>query len=165
MGPLVNLAWGTEGSCAPSRRVSATGSADYSPSRQRSLNGAFQHFKSPGNSTLALNSLMPNPSVPVSKLEFETRVPYSQTPESRGAICVLSADGSAINQAVVSLLLGYDQRFKCLQAFSGQEVLQMIDTLPYLPDVILLDVLLPDMPGAEVSGGGGHEDNQMVMGL
>jgi CheY-like chemotaxis protein len=93
------------------------------------------------------SNLMPNPSV----LELETRVPYSQTQDSRGAICVLSADGSAINQAVVSLLLGYDQRFKCLQAFSGQEVLQMVDTLPYLPDVILLDVSLPDMPGAEVS--------------
>jgi CheY-like chemotaxis protein len=63
---------------------------------------------------------------------------------------VLAADDGPMNAAVISILLETDPRFQLLVVGSGAEVLQYVAQAPHLPDIILLDVLLPDATGPEV---------------
>ncbi len=70
---------------------------------------------------------------------------------------VLSVDDDPVNQMVIQNLLepeGYD----VCQAMDGQECLEKLAESEELPDVILLDVMMPGMSGYEVSerrkGGG-----------
>lgn len=78
------------------------------------------------------------------------KLPYSQTPESQGRMLVLAADDGPMNAAVISMLLETDPRFQLLVVGSGAEVLQYVAQAEHLPDIILLDVLLPDATGPEV---------------
>ncbi|GAX79209.1 hypothetical protein CEUSTIGMA_g6649.t1 [Chlamydomonas eustigma] len=62
---------------------------------------------------------------------------------------VLSVDDDPINQMVVENLLIPDG-YKVEQAMSGNEALDFLRQSEVLPDVILLDIMMPDMSGYEV---------------
>jgi CheY-like chemotaxis protein len=62
---------------------------------------------------------------------------------------ILSVDDDAVNQTVIEILLegsGYD----VIQAMDGVEALEVLESRDQLPDLILLDVMMPRMSGYEV---------------
>ncbi|GAX78845.1 hypothetical protein CEUSTIGMA_g6283.t1 [Chlamydomonas eustigma] len=69
--------------------------------------------------------------------------------EKHGSCMVLSVDDDPINQMVVENLLVPDG-YKVEQAMNGSEALEFLTNCDALPDVILLDVMMPDMSGYEV---------------
>ncbi|KXZ54193.1 hypothetical protein GPECTOR_5g288 [Gonium pectorale] len=62
---------------------------------------------------------------------------------------VLSVDDDPVNQLVIQNLLA-PVGYEILQAMDGQEALQVLTEEERLPDVILLDVMMPGMSGYEV---------------
>ncbi|GAX76782.1 hypothetical protein CEUSTIGMA_g4228.t1 [Chlamydomonas eustigma] len=66
-----------------------------------------------------------------------------------GPIRVLSVDDDPVNQLVIQNLLE-PEGYEILQAMDGQEALNILSSLEMLPDVILLDVMMPGMSGYEV---------------
>ena len=74
--------------------------------------------------------------------------------ERNGGCMVLSVDDDPINQLVVENLL-LPEGFKVEQAMCGSEALDWLQHTPLLPDVILLDIMMPDMSGYEVGRRGG----------
>ncbi|KXZ43376.1 hypothetical protein GPECTOR_92g599 [Gonium pectorale] len=70
-------------------------------------------------------------------------------PERFGGCMVLSVDDDPINQMVVENLLS-PEGYKVEQAMSGSEALEFLKRTQTLPDVILLDIMMPDMSGYEV---------------
>ena len=62
---------------------------------------------------------------------------------------VLSVDDDPVNQTVVSSLLE-PLGFRMLMAGNGAEALAMLAAEPALPDVVLLDCMMPGMSGYEV---------------
>lgn len=79
---------------------------------------------------------------------------YSEVPGHAGRVLVLYVDKNPINQAVVAMLLGSEgqtvREFKVVSARCGREALDMIFSSTYLPDLVLLDSMLPDMRASEV---------------
>ncbi|GIL91806.1 hypothetical protein Vretifemale_19399 [Volvox reticuliferus] len=69
--------------------------------------------------------------------------------EKYGGCMVLSVDDDPINQMVVENLLS-PEGYKVEQAMSGSEALDFLKKTATLPDVILLDIMMPDMSGYEV---------------
>ncbi|PNW86121.1 hypothetical protein CHLRE_02g074150v5 [Chlamydomonas reinhardtii] len=68
----------------------------------------------------------------------------------RGAkVRVLSVDDDPVNQLVIQNLLA-PVGYEILQAMDGQEALKVLTEEERLPDVILLDVMMPGMSGYEV---------------
>lgn len=65
-----------------------------------------------------------------------------------GKSCVLSVDDDAVNQMVISSTLN-SFGFEVVQALSGEEALLHLDSMPVLPDVVLLATDMPSMPGVE----------------
>ncbi len=62
---------------------------------------------------------------------------------------VLSVDDDPINQMVIQSLLtpeGYD----VTQAMDGEEALDILEKGKMLPDIVLLDVMMPGMSGFQV---------------
>ncbi|GLI62437.1 hypothetical protein VaNZ11_005058 [Volvox africanus] len=66
-----------------------------------------------------------------------------------GKVRVLSVDDDPVNQLVIQNLLA-PVGYEILQAMDGQEALQVLTSEERLPDVILLDVMMPGMSGYEV---------------
>lgn len=63
-----------------------------------------------------------------------------------GRYQVLSVDDDPVNQTVVrSLLASTGYEVVCL--YSGQQMLEYIESAEVLPDLVLLDMLMPDMSG------------------
>ncbi|GIL69952.1 hypothetical protein Vretimale_10018 [Volvox reticuliferus] len=69
--------------------------------------------------------------------------------EKGGKVRVLSVDDDPVNQLVIQNLLA-PVGYEILQAMDGQEALQVLTSEERLPDVILLDVMMPGMSGYEV---------------
>jgi CheY-like chemotaxis protein len=59
---------------------------------------------------------------------------------------------SPIDQAVASVLLGNEPGLRLLCVGSGAEALEVVFGGQWLPDLILMDVLLQDMVASEVRG-------------
>lgn len=68
-------------------------------------------------------------------------------PATLGQARIMVVDDMATNRALVRAVLG-PQEFDVLEADSGDAALALIPTLR--PDVVLLDVLMPDLDGIEV---------------
>ncbi|KAG2487120.1 hypothetical protein HYH03_014233 [Edaphochlamys debaryana] len=83
----------------------------------------------------------------VSKSGFKVMKPFYR--ERFGGCMVLSVDDDPINQMVVENLLA-PEGYKVEQAMSGSEALDFLKRTASLPDVILLDIMMPDMSGYEV---------------
>jgi len=83
----------------------------------------------------------------VSTRGFKVMKPFYR--EKHGGCMVLSVDDDPINQMVVDNLLS-PEGYKVEQALGGQEALDFLHNSPTLPDVILLDIMMPDMSGYEV---------------
>ncbi|KAG2442020.1 hypothetical protein HYH02_009812 [Chlamydomonas schloesseri] len=83
----------------------------------------------------------------VTKSGFKLVKPFYR--ERNGGCMVLSVDDDPINQLVVENLL-LPEGFKVEQAMCGSEALDWLQHTPLLPDVILLDIMMPDMSGYEV---------------
>eukprot|EP00955_Chlamydomonas_euryale_P019192 204272-Chlamydomonas_euryale.AAC.3 len=68
-------------------------------------------------------------------------------------IRVLSVDDDPVNQMVIQSLLPPD-KYEIKQAMDGMEALKILDDCPVgtLPDIILLDVMMPGMSGYQVRG-------------
>ncbi|GAX84124.1 hypothetical protein CEUSTIGMA_g11547.t1 [Chlamydomonas eustigma] len=66
-----------------------------------------------------------------------------------GQHMVLSVDDDHVNQMVVDSLLS-PEGFHVEQAMNGDEALEFLEESPYLPDLILLDIMMPAMSGYEV---------------
>ena len=62
---------------------------------------------------------------------------------------ILSVDDDAVNQTVIEILLE-GSGFKVIQAMDGVEALEVLESMSTLPDLILLDVMMPRMSGYEV---------------
>ena len=88
--------------------------------------------------------------------------------EKNGSCMVLSVDDDPINQMVVESLLVPDG-YKVEQAMNGSEALEFLSNSDTLPDVILLDIMMPDMSGYEVWGcvgwGGEGRSEEAIGGL
>ncbi|KAG1665331.1 hypothetical protein FOA52_011744 [Chlamydomonas sp. UWO 241] len=69
--------------------------------------------------------------------------------ERHGSCMVLSVDDDIINQYVVAELLTLEG-YKVEQAMSGNDALVFLEASSVLPDVVLLDVMMPDMNGYEL---------------
>ncbi|GFR47594.1 hypothetical protein Agub_g9328 [Astrephomene gubernaculifera] len=69
--------------------------------------------------------------------------------ERGGKVRVLSVDDDPVNQLVIQNLLA-PVGYEILQAMDGQEALKVLTEEERLPDVILLDVMMPGMSGYEV---------------
>ncbi len=67
-------------------------------------------------------------------------------------IKVLSVDDDPVNQMVVQTLLtsSADITYDVTQAMNGEEALEILADKDNMPDVILLDVMMPGMSGHEV---------------
>ncbi|GLI63472.1 hypothetical protein VaNZ11_006446, partial [Volvox africanus] len=85
--------------------------------------------------------------ITVTKTGFKVMKPFYR--EKYGGCMVLSVDDDPINQMVVENLLS-PEGYKVEQAMSGSEALDFLKKTPTLPDVILLDIMMPDMSGYEV---------------
>ncbi|KAL6761671.1 chlamyopsin-5 [Haematococcus lacustris] len=72
-----------------------------------------------------------------------------QPPSPPPKIKVLSVDDDPVNQMVVQNLLT-PEGYQIIQAMDGQEALDILAADSVLPDVILLDVMMPGMSGYEV---------------
>ncbi|GAX76781.1 hypothetical protein CEUSTIGMA_g4227.t1 [Chlamydomonas eustigma] len=68
---------------------------------------------------------------------------------SSSPLRVLSVDDDPVNQMVVQNLLE-PEGYEILQAMDGQEALDLLKSEDRLPDVILLDVMMPGMSGYDV---------------
>jgi CheY-like chemotaxis protein len=62
---------------------------------------------------------------------------------------ILSVDDDAVNQTVIEILLE-GSGYKVIQAMDGVEALEVLESMSVLPDLILLDVMMPRMSGYEV---------------
>ncbi|KAG2482178.1 hypothetical protein HYH03_018877 [Edaphochlamys debaryana] len=69
--------------------------------------------------------------------------------EKGGKVRVLSVDDDPVNQLVIQNLLA-PVGYEIVQAMDGQEALKVLSEEERLPDVILLDVMMPGMSGYEV---------------
>jgi CheY-like chemotaxis protein len=63
-------------------------------------------------------------------------------------LCVLCC--SPIDQAVASVLLGSEPGLVLVSVSSGAEALEVVFGGAWLPDLVLMDVLLHDMVASEV---------------
>ncbi|KAF8068337.1 Gyc88E [Scenedesmus sp. PABB004] len=79
------------------------------------------------------------------------RQAYSEAPAHCGVALVLCVNASPIDQAVVSALLGGEASLSLAFAGSGQAALDAVLCGAWLPDVLLMDVALPDMRSSEVT--------------
>lgn len=79
---------------------------------------------------------------------------YSEVPGHKGQMLVLYVDKSPIDQAVMAMLLGSEGQktfdFKIVSAGCGREALDLVFSSTYLPDLVLVDTMLPDMNASEV---------------
>ncbi|KAG1677387.1 hypothetical protein FOA52_010767 [Chlamydomonas sp. UWO 241] len=66
-----------------------------------------------------------------------------------GTPLVLSVDDDPINQMVIEDLLS-NEGYKIVPSLSGHEALDYLDECETLPDIILMDVMMPDMSGYDV---------------
>ena len=62
---------------------------------------------------------------------------------------ILSVDDDAVNQTVIEILLE-GSGYEVIQAMDGVEALEVLESSDQLPDLILLDVMMPRMSGYEV---------------
>lgn len=64
--------------------------------------------------------------------------------------CVMIIDDSEADQYLCKLTIEeYNSDIKFLQAYDGQEALEMLDVVEQRPDVIFLDINMPRMDGHE----------------
>jgi CheY-like chemotaxis protein len=70
--------------------------------------------------------------------------------DQESSYLILSVDDDPINQLVIENLLLPEGCFVLQQAMGGHEALEFLATHPVLPDLILLDIMMPDMSGYEV---------------
>lgn len=75
---------------------------------------------------------------------------FSEIPANAGAVLVLYVDSSPIDQAVMSALLNSEPGYKLASASTGRQALDMVLSAEWLPDIILIDVMLPDMKPSDV---------------
>jgi CheY-like chemotaxis protein len=68
--------------------------------------------------------------------------------EKTGKVEVLSVDDEPVNQMVVENLL-QPHGYKVIAAMDGFEALDILKGRDFLPDLILLDVMMPRMSGYE----------------
>ncbi|MCE9575566.1 MAG: response regulator [Deltaproteobacteria bacterium] len=66
-----------------------------------------------------------------------------------GAPCILVVDDEPDNRVLLALILR-NEGFAVLTAGTGEEALAIVAASP--PDLILLDVMMPDLDGCEVAG-------------
>jgi CheY-like chemotaxis protein len=65
-------------------------------------------------------------------------------------LCVMVIDDSEPDQFICKMMIeGYDPDIKILQAYDGQEALEILDATEHSPDVIFLDINMPRMDGHE----------------
>ncbi|GIL60978.1 hypothetical protein Vafri_15766 [Volvox africanus] len=62
---------------------------------------------------------------------------------------LLSVDDDSVNQSVIKSLLG-STGYEVVAVSSGVEALRYVSTAPALPDLVLLDCMMPEMDGYEV---------------
>ena len=70
--------------------------------------------------------------------------------DSESSYLILSVDDDPINQLVVENLLLPEGCYQLQQCMGGIEALEFLATHPVLPDLILLDIMMPDVSGYEV---------------
>ena len=64
--------------------------------------------------------------------------------------CVMTIDDSEPDQFISKLVIeGYDSEIEVLQAYDGQEALEMLATAERMPEIIFLDINMPRMNGHE----------------
>ncbi|GFH12209.1 uncharacterized protein HaLaN_07849, partial [Haematococcus lacustris] len=94
-------------------------------------------------------SLMARVAANADKPAADKGVVSGQPPSPPPKIKVLSVDDDPVNQMVVQNLLT-PEGYQIIQAMDGQEALDILAADSVLPDVILLDVMMPGMSGYEV---------------
>jgi hypothetical protein len=113
----------------------------FAPPQQQQPSGVAR--TSSGGAGLDSRLLPASLDVPASSL---ARDPRPSQFACTGRYRVLSVDDDAVNQTVVqSLLASTGYEVVCL--YNGQQTLDYIASASVLPDLILLDVLMPDMTG------------------
>ncbi len=74
----------------------------------------------------------------------------ADTAESPGEEMILVVDDEPINiQVIINILRS--QGYKVMSALSGKEALDRMKTVKKLPDLVILDVMMPEMTGYDVS--------------
>ncbi|HXQ61730.1 MAG TPA: PAS domain S-box protein [Acidimicrobiales bacterium] len=83
--------------------------------------------------------------------EFDSVVPtMKETPVLRGSLCILHVEDNLANLALVEQILARHEEVELIAATLGGLALELARR--HRPDVILLDLHLPDMSGVEVIG-------------
>eukprot|EP00899_Mesostigma_viride_P013086 jgi/Mesvir1/21779/Mv04176-RA.1 len=93
----------------------------------------------------SLQDLRDNPIAALS--EGYQRMPTYQ--DVYGVVQILSVDDDPVNQMVVQNMLG-QQQYKVVKAMDGPEAISFLHRCKVVPDLILLDVMMPRMNGFEV---------------
>jgi hypothetical protein len=115
-------------------------SSSGSGSLQRVGSGALHH----ANSMLSLSAAVDGDGLDVTTVPNRDQRPSQFA--CTGRYQVLSIDDDPVNQTVVqSLLASTGYEVVCL--YNGQQTLEYIEKADVLPDLILLDMLMPDMSG------------------
>jgi PAS domain S-box-containing protein len=128
--------------------------------RMISLGGRFELQSSPGSGTVATlvfpitNTLTEMPAsadAPSTKENGTKKAHRAKTPAiSGGKIFLLVVDDHAmVRQGLCSLLDAYDDIHVVGEARNGKEAIELASQLK--PDVILMDVTMPDIDGIEVT--------------
>lgn len=117
-----------------------TASSSGSGSLQRVGSGALHH----ASSMLSLSAAVDGDGMDITPVPNRDQRPSQFA--CTGRYQVLSVDDDPVNQTVVqSLLASTGYEVVCL--YNGQQTLEYIESADVLPDVILLDMLMPDMSG------------------
>ena len=80
----------------------------------------------------------------------QTPFAKDQSPSTEGRCQVLVVDDEPINLQVLNNFLSLQESYHIVQATSGIEAMKLIEE-GFLPDIILLDVMMPKMSGYEVT--------------
>ncbi|NJN75163.1 MAG: response regulator [Synechococcaceae cyanobacterium RL_1_2] len=66
------------------------------------------------------------------------------------SIILVVEDSASQRQMIVDLLQGKEHKWEVNQAADGQEAIELIEEKGFVPDLVVLDIVMPRMNGYEV---------------